>query len=222
MQFDTSLLVPTIRRGRDLVVAAPGVLLVSWVGVAAFGLLSDMASRASDAMGTAAGLTYWAVLGAVDIWITRELLSAAGCRPVLSFSRIHLVWFQYLMVGIGMFLGLVLLVLPAFYIAARFYLSSATLILHGGSASEAMWRSWDMMKAHWCTALIIGLILSAAYVAQFVVSSYLPPAEGGLEFVFQLGMNLVAATGIIGGYVAGVALLLNVERPKNILQEIFG
>lgn len=222
MQFDASLLVPTLRRSWDMAAAMPGTVLVGWLATAVAGVASDVAF---DRLGDAASfvlIVYGILITFVQVWITREAFEQVGVAPALPIANSLSVYLQGLLIGLGVLLGLVLVILPGLYVFARWYLASALLVRDGGGRRAAMQRSWDMLAAHWPAALGAGLILGVLSVAPLVVGEVAPTLAVEFGFGWLVATNLVAAAGIVGGYLAAVSLLLNIEQPAPALQEIFG
>ena len=221
MSLDASLLIPTLRRSWDLIVAAPVTMLVAWFGIAVLALLADVGSGLWAGYAAATWIVYGLALTVVQIWITGEALRGAGYRPILPMAGVLILFFQGLLVGLAVLLGFLLLILPAFYVAARFYLSGAILVLHGGGAGAAMWRSWDLLAARWPAALAIGLIMSSLSAAPWIVAMVAPALPADYGFGWLVTANLISAAGTLGGFVAAVSLLLNIEPPASAYQEIF-
>lgn len=222
MQFDASLLLPTFRRIWSVVTAMPLTVLVAWLATAGIGVISDVAIEHSSGFSGGALIFYGIALIFVQVWITREALKHLGFAPALPTANALSVYLQSILVGLGIVAGLLLFVLPGFYISARWYLSNTLLILHGGGRRAAMQRSWDMLETHWLAALGVGLILSIASSLPLLTEFYPLPFAADYPFATLLGINLMSAIGIVGGYLAAVALLASIESPASELQEIFG
>lgn len=222
MQYDASLLVPTLRRIWDMAVAMPGTVLVAWLATATAGVASDVAIERTGGNGSGILIVYGIAITFVQVWITREALAQAGIAAAMSAANSLSVYLQGLLVGLGVLLGLVLLILPGLYVFARWYLASALLVRDEGGRRAAMQRSWDMLAVHWPAALGVGLILFALSVAPLAVELAAPALAFEYGFGWLVATNLAAAIGIVGSYLAAVALLLNIEQPASTLQEIFG
>ena len=122
MQFDASLLVPTLRRSWDMAAAMPGTVLVGWLATAVAGVASDVAF---DRLGDAASfvlIVYGILITFVQAWITREAFEQVGVAPALPIANSLSVYLQGLLIGLGVLLGLVLVILPGLYVFARWYL----------------------------------------------------------------------------------------------------
>ncbi len=222
MQFDASLLVPTLRRSWDMAAAMPGTVLVGWLATAVAGIASDVAFERMGDVGNLVLIIYGILITFVQVWITREAFKQVGIAPALSVGNSLSVYLQGVLIGLGILLGIVLVILPGLYVFARWYLASALLVRDGSGRRAAMQRSWDMLAAHWPAALGVGLILAALSVAPLVVGEVAPALAVEYGFGWLAATNLVAAAGIVGGYLAAVSLLLNIEQPAPALQEIFG
>lgn len=222
MQYDASLLVPTLRRTWSMAAAMPRIAVVAWLATAMAGVASDVAIERVGGSGSAILIGYGIAITFIQVWITREALEQAGIVPAMPVANALSVYLQGILVGLGVLLGLVFLVLPGLYIFARWYLAGPLLVREGAGRRAAMQRSWDMLAVHWPAALGVGLILFLLSVAPLAVELSAPAlaAEYGLGWL--VATNLVAAVGVVGAYLAAVSLLLNIEQPASTLQEIFG
>ena len=221
MQFDASLLPSTFRRTWNMIVAMPGAVLVAWLSIATLGVIFDVASERSTGFGGGILFAYGLALTFAQIWITREALEHLGFEPALSVANAPGVYLQGVLVGLGIVLGFLLFVLPGLYVFGRWYLSNTLLILHGGGRRAAMQRSWDMLETRWPAALGVGLIMFVVTLAPLLAEYYPLPFAAEYPFAALLGVNLVSAVGVVSGYLAAVALLVNIEQPASKLQEIF-
>ncbi len=222
MQYDASLLVPTLRRACDMAAAMPGVSLIAWLATATAGVISDVAMERSSGSISAILIVYGIAITFVQVWITREAFAHAGVRAVLSTANSLRVYLQGILIGLGVMIGLVLLILPGLYVFARWYLANILLVRDGGGRRAAMRRSWDLLEVHWVAALGVGLILFALSTAPLVVELAVPALAAEYGFGWLVATNLVAAVGVVGGYLAAVGLPLNIEQPASTVQEIFG
>lgn len=223
MQFDASLLVPTFRRTGHLVAAMPATAVVAWLLVGALYLLTDIGLERWP------GFVTWALLMAqgvaltfVQVWVTRDALNHLGFRPVLPIVAALGVLLQGILIALGVALGLLLLILPGLYVAARWYLAGTLLIAHGGGRRAAMQRSWDMLASHWPTPLAIGLVFGMIGAAPILLSFYPLPFVAEGSFAALLIVNMISAIGNVGGFLAAAALLSLIEPATEELKEIFG
>ncbi len=222
MPYDASLLVPTLRRTWDMAAAMPGAVLVAWLAMTVAGVASDVAIERVGGSGSGILIVYGLAITFIQVWITREALKQAGVAAAMSMTNALSVYLQGLLVGLGILLGLALLVLPGLYVFARWYLASALLVRDEGGRRAAMRHSWDMLAVHWPAALGVGLILFLLSVAPLALEFVVPALAAEYAFGWLVATNMVSAIGIVGGYLAAVALLLNIESPASTLQEIFG
>jgi hypothetical protein len=222
MQYDASLLVPTFRRAWDLAIAMPGIVVVAWLATMAAGVVSDVAIERSGGTGSGVLIAYGIAISFVQVWITREAFLRSGVEPAMLVANSLSVYLQGILTGLGIALGLILLILPGLYIFARWYLAAALLVRDQGGRRAAMGRSWEMLAVHWPAALGVGLILFLLSVAPLALEFIAPSLSAEFGFGWLVATNLVSALGIVGAYLAAVALLLNIEHPASTLQEIFG
>lgn len=222
MQYDASLLVPTLQRTWDMAIAMPGTILVAWLATATAGLASDVAIERVSGTGSGILVVYGIAITFVQVWITREAFTQVGIAARMPVANALSVYLQGILVGLGVLLGLLLFILPGLYVFARWYLASVLLVRDMGGRRAAMQRSWEMLAMHWPAALGVGLILFLLSVAPLAADLAAPALAAEYGFAWLLATNLVAAIGIVGGYLAAVSLLLNIEQPASTLQEIFG
>lgn len=222
MQYDASLLVPTFRRAWNLAVAMPIVFLVAWLTTTTAGVVSDVAIERVGGTGSGILIAYGIAITFVQVWVTREAFKLSGVDPAMLVANSLSVYLQGILTGLGIGLGLILLILPGLYVFARWYLSAALLVRDQGGRRAAMRRSWEMLAVHWPAALGVGLIFFALSIAPLAIEFTAPSLSTEFGFGWLVATNLVSALGIVGAYLAAVALLLNIEEPASTLQEIFG
>lgn len=221
MQFDGSLMVPTLRRMGQVVVGMPSTILAALVLHAALGMLSDVGIARSPGFSIGVLLFIGMAQVFVQVWVVRDALVYFGYRPAMPIAGALSVYLQSLLIGAGVLLGLILLILPAFYVAARWYLAGTLLILHGGGRRAAMQQSWDLLESRWASALGVMLLLMVPMLAPLFVLFYPLTFVAEHSFVSLFVVNLVAAVGIIGGYLASVSLLSLVQPANAELREVF-
>ena len=222
MQYDASLLVPTFRRAWDLAVAMPVVVLIAWLITMTAGVASDVGIERSGGTGSGILIAYGIAITFVQVWITREAFKLSGVEPAMLVANSLSVYLQGILTGLGIGLGLILFVLPGLYIFARWYLAAALLIRDQNGRRAAMRGSWEMLAVHWPAALGVGLIMFFLSIAPLALEFSVPSLSAEFGFGWLVATNLVSALGIVGAYLAAVALLLNIEQPASTLQEIFG
>lgn len=221
MQFDASLFGPALRRIGQLIAAMPATIVVAWLLVASLGVLSDASVKLDIGLQLSVAIAYWMILTGVQVWLTGEALTRLGAAPTLGVAQSLSVVLQAILIALGIALGLLLLILPGLYVASRWYLAGSILILDGGGRRAAMERSWRLLEAHWPAALALSIIMAALSVGPFWLAGYMSGFFGGEEFLMQFILNLCSSTGIVGGYLAAVALLTVIEPPTRELQKIF-
>lgn len=221
MRHDASLLVPTFRRTWDMATAMPATTVVVWLATMVAGVASDVAIDRFAANANLVLIVYGMALCFVQVWITREAFRQNGVTVAMSMTNALSLYLQSILVGLGIFLGSLLLLLPGLYVFARWYLASTLLIREEGGRRAAMQRSWDMLETHWPAALGVGFTLFLLSVAPVVLEIFVSDLADDAGFGWLVATNLVSSIGIVGGYLAAVALLLNIEQPASTLQEIF-
>lgn len=200
----------------------PATASVAWLATATAGVASDVAIARMSSAGSGVLVVYGIFITVVQVRIVREALAREGIAAAVPVANSLSVYLQSLLIGLGVLLGLILLLLPGLYVFARWYLAPVLLVRDGGGRRAAMRRSWDMLSLRWPAAVGVGIILFAISVGPFAVELAVPELATDYGFGWLLASNLVAAIGIVGGYLASVGLLLNIEQPASTLQEIFG
>lgn len=222
MNFNASLLVPTMRRSWDMATAMRQTMLIAWLGTMLLGVLCDVGVERSGGTGSGITLLYGVATTFIQVWVTRAGLQLAGVEPALPTGNALSLYLQGLLVGLGIVAGLLLLILPGLYLFARWYLAGVLLVQKGSGRRAAMERSWNMLEAHWPAALGVGLIMVLLSAGPILIELTAPGLAIEYGFAWRIASNLVSALGLVGGYLAAVALYLNIEQPASTLREIFG
>ncbi|MBA2461160.1 MAG: glycerophosphoryl diester phosphodiesterase membrane domain-containing protein [Actinobacteria bacterium] len=83
-----------------------------------------------------------------------------------------------IMAGIGILIGLVLLIVPGLFLLTRWVLVTPAVVLERLGPTDALRRSWDLVKGHGWTAfgvIVVTIILAAAAQFLFIgVFAFLP------------------------------------------------
>src|SRR3546814_13534745 len=87
MQYDASLLVPTLRRAWEMAITMPGTVLVAWLAIATGGLASDVAMERMSDTGSRILIVYGIVINFVQVWITREAFGQVGITATMPIAN---------------------------------------------------------------------------------------------------------------------------------------
>lgn len=205
-----------------MVVAMPGTMIAAWIATAGIGVLADFAVERSGGSGTGIMLVYGVAITFVQVWVTRAGFAQDGIDARLPIANSLSVYLQGILVGLGTLLGFVLLILPGLYVFARWYLAGTLLVRNGNGRTASMRQSWDLLETHWPAALGVGLILFLLSAGPIAIDIAAPALAAEYGFAWVVSTNLISSIGLVGSYLAAVALLLNIEQPASTLQEIFG
>lgn len=126
------------------------------------------------------------------------------------------------MAGLGIFLGLLVLVLPGLFLAGRWYLAAPILFGEDVSASEAMSRSWERTEQYWLGIAIVVLLGFVWQAAPLAGALYLSPDIDNIEWTTSVAMNAVSHAGWMFGVAAAATAYLLLGGPGRRALEIFG
>jgi hypothetical protein len=182
----------------------------------------QVTSTASWAAGTAAlvtalaGLVMFLVLTAA---ITRAVAAeAAGEDPSLEqsyrfgFHRVGAVLLVSLLVGLAVVGGLILLVIPGIYIGMRLAVSTQALVVEGRRPTEAMGRSWELVRGHWWHAF--GTLIVAGLLTGVVNAVITAPFSGSNWFAQAVAAAVATVITLPYGVLVGVLLYLDLRVRK--------
>ncbi len=135
------------------------------------------------AVGAAISVIIWAVLEAAIMRAAAEATIGDPVDPEASYryglKRIGSVLLVSVLVGLSVLGGFILLVIPGFIFLVMLCVSVPALIVENKRGTEAMSRSWNLVKGHFWHAL--GVILVAGLIAGVV--SGIIGAVGGTAWV---------------------------------------
>jgi hypothetical protein len=120
------------------------------------------------------------------------------------FGSVLLVSF---LVGLAVVVGLIFLIIPGIILAVMFSVSVPAVVVENLRGTEAMTRSWNLVKGHFWHVLVV--VLVAAIIAG-VVSSVLN-AIGSSNDVLALIFGIIAQV-ITAPFTALVSVLLYLDR----------
>lgn len=128
-----------------------------------------------------------------------------------------------LLASLGIVAGLILLILPGIFLAARWSLSTPFIIAEGLSGSDALTASWKTTaESRWPLFAIfllgtVGLVL--AFFGIGVLEAVLALQEDGI--VASVIANFMTSLWVVGGWVLGVAIYRGLRPAENALEEVF-
>jgi hypothetical protein len=162
------------------------------------------------AIGAAISVIIWAVLEAA---ILRAAAQATIGDPVdteasyrYGFKRLGSVILVSVLVGLAVLGGLILLVIPGLIFGVLLSVSIPALIVENRRGTDAMSRSWNLVKGHFWHA--VGVIIVAGLITGFVGGAI--GAVGGSAWVVRWIFTSIA-TVITAPFSALVSVLLYLD-----------
>ncbi|HEY4031799.1 MAG TPA: glycerophosphoryl diester phosphodiesterase membrane domain-containing protein [Caulobacteraceae bacterium] len=149
----------------------------------------------------------------------------------LATGRQH--WLSMLglniLMGLGVFFGMILLIVPGILLALRWAVSAPLVVLEGRGIQEAMGRSADLTKDRRWSIFLLGLILLGALIVVEMVLGILGIPFGGLHkgsaFATVIAPLINICTSVVA-YPVGTALFRQLRGDKEggnpeVLGEVF-
>jgi hypothetical protein len=113
-----------------------------------------------------------------------------------GFARFGSVLLVSILVGLAVFVGLILLIIPGIIFAIMFSVSVPALVVENRKGTEAMSRSWNLVKGHFWHALVVLLV---AGIITGVVSGIITAIGSAIsdnwfvEWIFQAIAQIIVA-----------------------------
>lgn len=155
----------------------------------------------------------------VEYVLARDFRTATGQRRYLDL------FVSALLTLFGTAFGLILLIIPGFYLAARWSLASPLVIGEDLGAVSAMSESWRRTKGSAGTILVCYLLLGLVFIGGAIAFGAIVALVGGLgadnSFVASLGGNM------LGGAIGAIANLMScalyglIGKPTGALDDVF-
>jgi hypothetical protein len=117
----------------------------------------------------------------------------------------------YLLLGLGVLIGLILLVVPGVYLMIAWMLATQIVMLEGIAGSSALSRSRDLLRNHMMRALGI-LVVGAIIVA--VLTSVLQLLASGIPIVRSVASAIAQSVGYAFSTAVGVVLYFDLRCRK--------
>lgn len=222
MQFDAGLVrvaahdaIAWIRADPRKFAFAYSILIVTGVGY-------DVTTTLYPDAVIAANFVFMATNLVIQAWTTLAILRLAGAdTPPSARLRVASVFGVGLIYGLGVGLGLLLLILPGIYVAARWFVAVPILLAEDVSASEALSASWDRTEQYWLSCAILAV---GAFIVQLLPAAGVTLASGnvGARWAIVVVMNAVSQAGWLFGVAAATTSYLAFARQLPQATEIFG
>jgi hypothetical protein len=173
-------------RNPDQIGAATAIL-----GLVFILLLAALSPIAGGAMTFAVG----------DAYLGRSMTIGAAYRA--SMRRALALAGTYLLMGLGLVVGFVLLVIPGIYLAVAWMLAIQIVMLEGIAGSSALSRSRQLLRNHWWRAFGITTL---AVIVGSVISMVLQLLVSGIPVVRSVASAI--ASSIAMAFYTGVGVVL--------------
>jgi hypothetical protein len=122
--------------------------------------------------------------------------------------------------NLGVALGLLLLILPGFYLAARWRIAVPRLLSSDGGIFEAIGFSRERTKPHWLP-LMLATMLVAIPMILAVVPFGLAEEEGAMPLPLSAVANALVYAGILVGLLLDLAAYRLIADPTDDLTRTF-
>lgn len=179
------------------------------------GFVADNLGRGGTMASAVAQLAVqWGLLRHVAV---REQWVAEGGRT----GGIVALFGQQFLTTLGMMLGLVLLVVPGLYVAARWSAASAIVIAEDLRVTDAIGESWRRTKGWALPVAILLCLLFAPFVLLIGGIIALSDVDAS-ETMVELAMtNVAIALATVAAWYVGLALYGRTRAPQEALEEVF-
>ena len=223
MQFNAGLAGPVardavrwIRADAGTFAIIYGLLLVSGIGY------DVVATRYPDAF-IGAQLAFMAVNLIVQAWATLTILRLAGIDlPHPPKMRIASVFGVGLLFGLGVGFGLLLLIVPGIYFAARWYLAVPILLAEDMSVSGALSASWDRTERYWFSCAMVAVLAFVWQMAPLAAGMLVTLSDDDRLWGWLLVSNGLSQAGWLFGVAAATTFYLAFGKRMSTTVEIFG
>lgn len=189
-----------------------GLALGSIGGLTVLNVLTDLGH-----VGNGANLLSAIASMGLQYWLTRQMLEQ---RKMLDGRAGFGAFFGVnFLSGLAILLGLLLLIVPGVFLAARWSAADAALLSEGEGVSAALGKSWEMTAQHvWP---IFGALL-VVYVPAFGFGLGLGISMGDAMPILASGIgNLVVFTGSVVAWLMGVAVYTLLQPGTDMLADVF-
>lgn len=128
-----------------------------------------------------------------------------------------------LLSGLGVLIGFILLVVPGFYLLARWSIAPALVITRGYNASDALRASWDATRSSAWTLVVVYLVAIAIAVGgAFLIGFSAALATNARSPVLVGITQLFGDFAAIAGAYLTVSIYMQLVRGGSELEEVFG
>jgi hypothetical protein len=193
--------------------ANAGFVLSCIAGLTAISVLADQVSTGLIAIlpGMIGGVV-------AHYYLAVRALERLGLRKGRAPNRFWDFWGLLILSGIGAFFGFVLLIVPGFYISARWAAAGAVLVSGDGQVGDALDRSWAMsgpsawsIVATWLAMSLPGALTGFGLIIAF---------EIWLPFLARPMLHVVVFGASVASWLIGIAVYSLLRPPTDHLAEV--
>lgn len=125
-----------------------------------------------------------------------------------------------LLSGLGIVIGLIALVVPGLFLAARWTLSPAFIVADGSKATESLSQSWRATAECWVPIMLGYLIFYVPFIALILGAEI--AADAAPKFASSAATNLGYGFSNVALWILVSATYRLVSFPNRHLSEVFG
>jgi len=125
---------------------------------------------------------------------------------------------QSILVGLGVAVGIILLIIPGLFFAARWSIAQQLLIGRGRGATEAMSESWERTKGYEVPIILAGLVMLALFIGAAIAVAVMLPNDGLFAIVISQLANHTASVIMAAMGVALFGLLAGTEDVAEVFE----
>ena len=125
--------------------------------------------------------------------------------------------------GLGGALGVVLLVVPGLYLAARWSISTPFIVAEDQASTQSLKSSWHATQDSGWTIFLVLLTLSMAGLAVFATATVIATLAGKQDnaLVQSLLTNILVGLWLVGGWCLSVAIFQRLNPASGTYEAVF-
>lgn len=190
-------------------------------GLIVVGMASDLMLPASVAAGTIASLivTLFGQSHLIRRYLERKDMARASS---LVQGRYATIFGISLLTGLGIFAGIILLVLPGLFLAARWFVSVPAMFAEDGHITESISSSWHMTQPHYLPIIALILLIFTPVFAVIIFTLLATNPDLAITPLESFIVNVAIAITTVAGWMASVSTYRIIKGGAPNATEIFG
>ena len=223
MQFDAGLAGPVARDTLAWLRADAGVFAVIYGILIVSGVCYDIVTTRYTEAFLGVQFAFMAVNLVLQAVTTLTILRRAGIELAQPAKmRVASVFGVGLLSGLGVGFGLLLLILPGIYFAARWYLAVPILLAEGTSVSEALSASWDRTERYWLSCAMVAVLAFVWQMTPLVAAALIGLPDDDSFWAWTALSNAISQMGWLFSVAAATTFYLAFGKRLSAGAEIFG